>query len=93
MTESNLGKKIKNQKKKISPQTDYFLSQGITYIDYKDTATLRKFITLQEQRIIPQSRSKLIRKNHRRVAIAIKRARKMALLSHSAVEQTEEPQK
>jgi small subunit ribosomal protein S18 len=74
--------------KKISPRTDYFCQEGIEYIDYKDTITLRKFINRQG-RIIPQSRSKLTAKSQRRVATAIKRARQMALLSYRITEQNE----
>ena len=96
MTKNHLNKPKKSKRKKFNPyQTDYFIQNGIKYIDYKDTNTLRKFINLQ-LRIIPQSRSKLTRKNHLRVAVAIKRAQQMALLHcpDSKIEQEiEEPKK
>ncbi|MCE8163650.1 MAG: 30S ribosomal protein S18 [Candidatus Moeniiplasma glomeromycotorum] len=92
MIASNLSKKSKSKKIKISPYTDYFCQKGIEYIDYKDTNVLQKFINSQ-LRIIPQSKSKLIRKNHRRVAVAIKSAREMVLLPYSIVEQNEDSAK
>ncbi|CAG8658636.1 5312_t:CDS:2, partial [Ambispora gerdemannii] len=54
---------------------------GIEYIDYKDTATLRKFINRQG-RITQRTYTQLTAKNQRRVAQAIKRARQMALLPY-----------
>jgi small subunit ribosomal protein S18 len=89
---SSSDKKIKGKKRKISPQTDFFLSQGITYIDYKDTATLRKFISRQG-RINHRKHTRLVAKTQRQVTKAIKRARQMALLPYSIVEQTEESSK
>ena len=73
-------------KKKITPRTDYFCQNGINYIDYKDINTLQKFINSQG-RIIPRSQSRLIAKNQRRVTVAIKRARQMALLPYTIVNQ------
>jgi small subunit ribosomal protein S18 len=89
MTTSNLNKKIKSKKRKIGPQTDFFLSQGITYIDYKDTATLRKFIGRQG-RINHRKYTQLTAKTQRQVTRAIKRAQQMALLLRIIVEQNEE---
>ena len=87
MVTSNLDKKTKVKKRKISPQTDYFLSQGITYIDYKDVVTLRKFI--RQERIVHRKYTRLTAKNQRRVAQAIERARQMALPLYLTVEQNE----
>jgi len=92
MVENHLNKPKKGKKRKISPQTDYFLSQGITYIDYKDTATLRKFINRQG-RINHHKYTQLVAKTQRQVTRAIKRARQMALLPYIIVEQNEEPPK
>jgi small subunit ribosomal protein S18 len=88
--ESHPDKKIKrkSRKKKISSKTDYFLSQGIAYIDYKDVATLRKFISRQG-RINHRQNTQLVAKTQRRLAKAIKRARQMALLPYTIVEQNE----
>jgi small subunit ribosomal protein S18 len=88
MVKSNLSTRSKNKKKKITPKTDYFLSGGIEYIDYKDASNLRKFINRQG-RIVNRSYTQLTAKTQRRVAKAIKRARQMALLSYMIVEQSE----
>ena len=94
MVESNPDKKVKSKskKRKSSPKTDYFLSQGIAYIDYKDVATLRKFINRQG-RINHRQNTQLVAKTQRQLSQAIKRARQMALLPYKIVEQTEEIQK
>jgi small subunit ribosomal protein S18 len=76
----------KVKKKKIGPKTDYFLSQGIQYIDYKNTAILQRFINRQG-RIVNHSYTQLTPKSQRQVARAIKRAREMALLPYTIVEQ------
>jgi small subunit ribosomal protein S18 len=85
-------KKTKSKRKKISNQTDYFLSQGISYVDYKDVLTLRKFINRQG-RINHHQHTQLVAKTQRQVTRAIKRARQMALLPYTIVEQNEEIQK
>ena len=87
MVKNNLGGR-KGKKKKIGPETDYFLSENIGYVDYKDTDVLRKFINPQG-RIISQEYTRLTAKNQRKVAKAIKRARQMALLPYAIVEQAE----
>lgn len=89
MVKSNLGSKSKIKKKKISPKTDYFLSGGIEYVDYKDLATLRRFINRQG-RIVNHSYTQLTAKTQRRVTKAIKRARQMALLPYMIAEQKTE---
>ena len=78
--------KQKAKKRKIGPKTDYFLSQGIEYIDYKNTAILQRFITRQG-RIVNHSYTQLTPKSQRQLARAIKRAREMALLLYTIVEQ------
>ena len=89
---SSSDKPKKGKKRKISPKTDYFLSRGIEYIDYKDVATLRKFINRQG-RINHRQNTQLVAKTQRRLARAIKRARQMALLPYTIVEQNEGTQK
>lgn len=88
MIKNNLSTRSKAKKKKITPKTDYFLSGGIEYIDYKDISNLRKFINRQG-RIVNHSYTQLTAKTQRRVAKAIKRARQMALLPYMIVEQSE----
>ncbi len=61
----------------------YFCAQNIKDIDYKNADTLRHFISAQAK-IMPRKRSHLCAKHQRRLAMAIKRARFMALLPFSA---------
>jgi small subunit ribosomal protein S18 len=82
----NNSKSHKVKKKKIGPNTDYFLSESIDYIDYKNTNVLRRFINNQG-RIVGRLYSRLTAKNQRKVTRAIKRARQMALLPYTIVEQ------
>ncbi|MDR1670117.1 MAG: 30S ribosomal protein S18 [Spiroplasmataceae bacterium] len=86
MIKSNLERTKKTKKKKNSIQTDYFLNQGIDYIDYKDVTNLSKFIDSQGK-INPRKQNKLTAKSQRQLSIAIKRSRQMALLPHIIVEQ------
>ncbi|MFF4214430.1 30S ribosomal protein S18 [Streptomyces sp. NPDC001796] len=52
---------------------------GITYIDYKDTDLLRKFIS-DRGKIRSRRATHLTRQQQRQIAQAIKNAREMALL-------------
>jgi len=61
----------------------YFCAQNIKDVDYKNADTLRHFISAQAK-IMPRKRSHLCAKHQRRLAMAIKRARFMALLPFSA---------
>jgi len=65
---------LKNQKKVC-----YFCAQNIKDIDYKNADLLSHFISAQAK-IMPRKRSHFCAKHQRRLAIAIKRARFMALL-------------
>ncbi len=56
-------------------------AEGITEIDYKDTAFLRKYLT-KFNRIIPRYYSNVCLSNQKKLATAIKRARYMALLPY-----------
>lgn len=89
MRKNNLDKTGKNKRKKISSQTDFFLNQGINYIDYKDTTNLRKFINRQG-RINARKQNRLTSKSQRQLSVAIKRSRQMGLLPYIIVEQNEE---
>lgn len=51
----------------------------ISYVDYKDISLLRQF-TDERGKIVPRRRSGATAKEQRMVAIAIKRAREVALL-------------
>lgn len=59
----------------------YFKKNKIEYIDYKDTDTLKKFLT-PSGKIMPARRSGICRKNQRKFANAVKRARFMGLLPY-----------
>ena len=51
----------------------------ITYFDYKDVKTMQKFVNMFGQ-IEPASKSGLSAKQQRTLAVAVKRARHLALL-------------
>ena len=56
---------------------------GIKYIDYKDSKTLRGFIT-ERGKIIPRRISGTCARHQRQLTSAIKRARNVALLPFTA---------
>lgn len=60
-----------------------FCAEHVEYIDYKDVAKLRKFIT-EKGKILPRRMSGVCAKHQRPLAVAIKRARQMALLPYKA---------
>ncbi|OYN84100.1 30S ribosomal protein S18 [Parenemella sanctibonifatiensis] len=66
-------------KKKIAPVK----STRIDHVDYKDTATLRKFIS-ERGKIRARRVTGLSVQDQRKVAIAIKNAREMALLPYTS---------
>ena len=57
----------------------YFCDNGLREVEYKDGQVLQKF-TSSHGKIMPKRRSKLCAKHQRKMAIAIKRARIMAIL-------------
>ena len=60
----------------------YFTKNKITYIDYKDVARLRRFIS-ERGKILPRRMKGTCAQHQRELAVAIKRAREMALLPYS----------
>lgn len=56
-----------------------FTQNNITYIDYKDVKLLQRYIT-EQGKIIPKRITGTSAKYQRMLALAIKRARHMALL-------------
>ncbi|MFF7900166.1 30S ribosomal protein S18 [Streptomyces sp. NPDC088817] len=56
---------------------------GITYVDYKDTDLLRKFIP-DRGKIRSRRVTRVTRQQQRQVAQAVKNAREMALLPYSS---------
>jgi small subunit ribosomal protein S18 len=63
------------KKKKQCP----FVASGIEDINYKDIDTLERFIT-ERGKILPRRITGVSSKNQRYLALAVKRARHMALL-------------
>ena len=61
----------------------YFTKHNITYIDYKDVELLKRFISANGK-IIPRRVTGTSAKYQRMLAVAIKRAREMALLPYVA---------
>jgi len=62
---------------------DYFSSNNIKYIDYKDVELLRRFLT-PTARMIARKRTGITAKNQRKLSLAVKRARFMGLLPYVA---------
>ncbi len=62
---------------------DYFSSNNIKHIDYKDVELLRRFLT-PSARMIARRRTGVTAKNQRKLATAIKRSRFMGLLPYIA---------
>jgi small subunit ribosomal protein S18 len=63
----------------------YFTANGITHIDYKDVDLLKKFIS-ERGKILPRRVTGTNAKYQRKLTVAIKRARQMALLPFVAGE-------
>ena len=59
----------------------YFTSNGITHIDYKDVDLLKKFIS-ERGKILPRRVTGTSAKYQRKLTVAIKRSRMMALLPY-----------
>lgn len=62
---------------------DYFSSNNIKHIDYKDTELLRKFLT-PSGRMMSRRRTNVTAKNQRKLSLAVKRSRFMGLLPYVA---------
>ena len=60
---------------------DFFSKHNIKHIDYKDTENLKKFLN-SHGRILPRRQTGLSASHQRQVALAVKRARFMALLPY-----------
>ncbi len=69
---------LRKPKKKVNPLD----KEGIAYIDYKDTALLRKFIS-DRGKIRARRVTGTCSQHQRDVATAVKNAREMALLPFS----------
>jgi small subunit ribosomal protein S18 len=58
---------------------DYFSSNNIKHVDYKDVAILKQFLD-PSARLMGKRKTKLSAKNQKHVTTAVKRARIMGLL-------------
>ena len=56
-----------------------FESEGIEYIDYKDTETLKRYLN-EQGKLMPRRVTGVSAKSQRQLTVAVKRARHMALL-------------
>ena len=70
---------LRKPKKKVNPLD----KEGIAYIDYKDTALLRKFIS-DRGKIRARRVTGVSVQEQRLIANAVKNAREMALLPYSS---------
>lgn len=71
--------RMRRPKKKVCA----FCAEKSEYIDYKDVAKLKKYIA-ERGKILPRRGTGVCAKHQRELAIAIKRARVMALLPYVA---------
>ena len=71
--------RINRKRKKVC----VFCADKVAYIDYKDSAKLRKFIS-ERGKILPRRISGTCTKHQRELNTAIKRARQVALLPYVA---------
>ena len=69
-------------RKKPRVKGDYIELQKLENVDYKDVEFLRQFLS-SYGKIMQRRRSHLKSKNQRKVALAIKRARYLALLPYT----------
>ncbi|WP_070120023.1 30S ribosomal protein S18 [Bacillus marinisedimentorum] len=71
------GRRGRGKRRKVC----FFTSNGITHIDYKDVDLLKRFVS-ERGKILPRRVTGTSAKYQRKLTIAIKRARQMALLPY-----------
>ncbi|KNB53190.1 30S ribosomal protein S18 [Streptomyces caatingaensis] len=67
----------------LRPRPNPLDAAGITYIDYKDTDLLRKFLS-DRGKIRSRRITRVTARQQRQLAAAVKNAREMALLPYAA---------
>ncbi|MEU6497812.1 30S ribosomal protein S18 [Streptomyces sp. NPDC046984] len=72
-----------NPRKPVKSRSNPLVAAGITYIDYKDTDLLRRFIS-DRGKIRSRRVTHVTAQQQRQLAAAIKNAREMALLPYSS---------
>ncbi len=80
----------KKQQRRARPTTGsrrrkycFFCKEGVETVDYKDFSTLRRFMS-ERGKIRSRRTTGACRRHQRQVAVAIKRAREIALLPYSS---------
>lgn len=81
--EDRNAKRPRNTVRRLRKKVCAFCAEKNAVIDYKDTAKLRKYIT-ERGKISPRRATGTCAKHQRELAVAIKRARQMALLPYIA---------
>jgi small subunit ribosomal protein S18 len=77
---ATIAKTVKTRKfKKVKRKVCYFTVQKVDFIDYKNVALLRRFVS-ERGKILPRRTTGTCAKYQRPLAQAIKRAREIALL-------------
>ena len=74
-------RKMRPRNRRMRRKVCGFCVDKLEHIDYKDLAKLRKFVT-ERGKIMPRRMSGVCAKHQRELAIAIKRARTVALLPY-----------
>ena len=69
--------------RKAKKKVCQFCADKVEYIDYKDVAKLRRFVS-ERAKILPRRITGTCAKHQRQLTTAIKRARHIALLPYSA---------
>ncbi|HIE17368.1 MAG TPA: 30S ribosomal protein S18 [Dehalococcoidia bacterium] len=84
MAEGEGAREIKEKGRRFvfKPKVCPFCAEKIE-IDYKDVSRLRRYISQDRARIEPRRRTGTCAKHQRRLALAIKRARFLALLPYT----------
>ena len=73
--------KAKLYKNKRKKKVCAFCAEKVEFIEYKDAAKLRKFVS-ERSKILPRRITGTCAQHQRQLAIAIKRARQIALLPY-----------
>ena len=87
MDKKNVNKNVdtddKSKKFRLAPKKKVcaFCVEKVEEIDYKDVAKLKRFVT-EKGKIIPRRASGVCAEHQRQLAVAIKRARAIALLPY-----------
>jgi len=76
-------RKMKPRPRKSRRKVCGFCVDKLAHIDYKDAVRLRKYLT-ESGKIMPRRMSGVCAKHQRELAVAIKRARVMALIPYVA---------